>query len=161
LDFVATNPKLVPYVKQSQQTYQIIDTGLQEGIKPFTDRNFKLTHVPNQLTGLTLLQTRMGHKGIVDDRFAITLSVPSPAYMFLAIDERALQTYEQFAPPAWMQDLVPIDEKIFTDDPLMQETESGYAVFKQHIPEGTMTLGPACMNPFKDAMYFAFFAEAH
>jgi thiol-disulfide isomerase/thioredoxin len=159
VDYGATNPRHMPYIKKDEPTYQILENGLRKGAKPFSDRNYKIRTMPDRLTGLTLLQTKMGHKGIVDERFSIRLSVPKPVYLFLAIDERALETYRQFDIPAWMQKYVPTGEKIFTDDSIMKQSNSGYRVFVKPYPGGTMTLGPAAMNPSRTTMYFAFMAE--
>ena len=90
--------------------------------------------MPERLERLTLLQTKMGHTGIVDGQFFILLSVSRPVYLFLPIDERALETFEEFGIPAWMQEFVPTGKNIFTDDPIMKETKSGYLVFAHCRP---------------------------
>lgn len=159
VDFIPTNSKSDPFVKKEQEGYRIVPDGIKKGSNPFSDRDYKITLLPERLGNLTLLQTKMGHKGIVDARFGILLSVSRPVYLFLAIDERVLSTFEGFGTPIWMQEFAPTGEKIVTDDPVMKETSSGYLVFVKQCPSGRIVLGPCCANPFNNAMYFAFFAQ--
>ncbi len=158
-DFVPTNPRVVPYVQGTDQAYRVIPQGLKEGANPYTDRKYKFTSVPARFRDLTLLQTKGGHKGIVDGRFAIQLMVAQPAILFLAIDRRDLKTYEAFGCPPWLQDFEPTGEQLLTDDPMLATAGSAYLVFRKKIPAGPLTLGPCAVDPRTDSMYFAFFGQ--
>lgn len=155
-----TNPLTEPFVKKAEEDYRVIPAGLAKGAKPFSDRSYAITVVPGRLAGLTQLQTRMSHKSIIDGRFGIVLSVARPVYLFMAIDERMLTTFVETGAPAWMQDFAPTGDKIFTDDPLMKATETGYLIFARKCPAGRIVLGPCGANPKSNSMYFVFVAEA-
>jgi hypothetical protein len=160
VDYVPTNPQVVPLLTKSEESYRILSGGLMRDAKPYSDREYKITTMPERFQNLTLLQTKMGHKGIIDARFSVLLSVSKPVFLFLAVDERALKSFEEFGTPAWMQEYSPTGDKIFTDEPVMKATSAGYSVFVKQFQPGQIALGPGCGHPNYNAMYFAFFAEA-
>lgn len=159
-DHKVTNPLTEPFVKKTDEDYRVVPSGLVKGAKPFSDRNYTITVLPDRLAGLTQLQTRMSHKSIVDGRFGIVLSVARPAYLFVAMDERMLNNFVETGIPSWMQDFAPTGDKILTDDPLMKATEVGYLVFAKKCPAGRIVLGPCGADPKYNSMYFVFAAEA-
>lgn len=159
-DHKVTNPLTEPFVKKAEEDYRVIPAGLTKGAKPFSDRNYAITVVPDRLAGLTQLQTRMSHKSIIDGRFGIVLSAARPVQLFIAVDERMLTTFVETGTPTWMQDFAPTGDKIFTDDPLMKATETGYLIFVKKCPAGRIVLGPCGANPKSNSMYFIFVAEA-
>src|SRR5262249_42497632 len=124
------------------------------------DRKYRIEKLPSIFRGLTLVQTKAGHKAIVDHDYAIALSVEKPSFVFLAIDERAIDIYKQFGVPAWLQQFAPTGHKIAADDPWMKSSNAGYAVFVRKTGPGPVVLGPPCLS-LSNAMYFAFFAEAN
>ncbi|MEQ2009280.1 MAG: hypothetical protein ABMA26_21065 [Limisphaerales bacterium] len=159
-DHKVTNPLTEPFVKKADEDYRVVPSGLVKGAKPFSDRNYTISVLPDRLAGLTQLQTRMSHKNIIDGRFGIALSVARPVYLFVAMDERMLKTFAQTGTPSWMQDFAPTGDRILTDDPLMKATESGYLIFVKKCPAGRIVLGPCGANPKYNSMYFTFLAEA-
>jgi hypothetical protein len=158
--FVVGNPKSVPFLTRDDAGYGVIPGGLKVGALLYGDRKYKVRNLPAALSGLTLLRTRMGHKAVLDGRFAIILSSPKPCYVLVALDERALEIYKQHGAPGWLQEFAPTGHKIETDDPLMTDANAGYLVFARKTPRGRIALGPPCMDVDSNAMYFAFFAEA-
>ena len=84
-----------PFVDQSAKRYEVKQKALTTGAQPFSDRKYKISHLPPNFRNLTLLRTRMAHKSIVDSRFAIKLQAAQPCHVFVAIDERAIETYQK------------------------------------------------------------------
>ena len=125
-DFKPTNPILAPFVSAEQTNYRVEQ--LSKGVMPFVDRKYRVTRLPDAFNGLPLLRTKMGHKSIVDSRFALVLEVSEPAYAFLAIDERAIDTYKESGTPAWIHEFAPTGLRIVTDDPIMKQTDSARAI---------------------------------
>ncbi len=159
IDYVPSSPTVTPYVNREGSGYEVVKKGLEVGASPFTDRAFKIEQLPKDLSGLTLLQTRMGHKGIVDSRYAVVLSSEKPCYVFVAVDERAINTYKTNGSPAWLKEFAPTGLRIVTDDPLMKQTAAGFAVYAKQVSDDKIVLGPACCDPLWNAMYFAFFGS--
>jgi hypothetical protein len=157
-DYKTTNPVLRPFATVEEMDYRI--EKFSSDVMPWVDRKYRVESLPHTVKGLPLLRTRMGHKGIVDGRFALVLELKEPAYVFLAVDERAIDTYKRFGTPNWMRGFAPTGLRVVTDDPIMKQTSSGFAVFAKKAPKGELVLGPSSCNPYKDAMYFAFFGTA-
>jgi hypothetical protein len=156
--YVPSNPLSVPFFNPNDSGYQVVSKGLNDGASPYGDRKYKITKLPTALAGLTLLQTKMGHKTILDGRYSIVVSTPKPCLVFVAVDERAIDTYKQHGAPAWLQEYSPVGHKIATDDPIMAQTSSEYLVFARKSPGGRIVLGPPSLDGDWNAMYFAFFA---
>jgi hypothetical protein len=159
-NYVPARQDLVPLVAEKDTGYRIESKGLKPGSRPFGDRKYKLKEVPDALSGLTLLQTKMGHKSVVDGRFSVIVSVEKPSYVFLALDERALGIYKKFGTPSWLQEYAPTDLKITTDEPIMTESKASFLVFVKKVSAGRVSFGPPSLDEDKNAMYFACFAEA-
>ncbi len=87
-NFVPGRADLAPFVAEKDAGYRVEPAGLKVAARPFGDRKYQLKVVPESLSGLTLLQTKMGHKSFVDGRFSVIVSVARPSYVFLAVDER-------------------------------------------------------------------------
>jgi hypothetical protein len=158
-NYVALNPALATF-QGGDVGYRLVNDGLKVGALPYGDRKYSIQTLPSELTGLPLLVTKMAHKGIADSRYAIGLSCEKPCYVFVALDERALETFKKIGAPAWLQEYSPTDWRIETDDPLMSESKVGYVVFGRKAPAGRILLGAPAMDTNLNAMYFAFFAEA-
>src|SRR5207245_614411 len=58
------------YRAPKDRGYGVVPSGLQVGAPPYGDREYKIEKLPAVFAGLTLLQTRMGHKGVLDGRYA-------------------------------------------------------------------------------------------
>ncbi|HEY2415575.1 MAG TPA: hypothetical protein VGI40_25255 [Pirellulaceae bacterium] len=159
-DFVPTRADLKVLVPEMDGGYAIVQNGLANGITPFGDRKYKLSKVPKAFEGLTLLQTKMGHKAIVDATYAITVSTPKPCLVFLALDDRVIDIYKQHGTPGWLSEYEPTGETIKTDEPVMAETDAAYQVFVRKSGGGRIVLGPPGMDIRFNSMYFAFFGEA-
>jgi hypothetical protein len=157
--FVVGNPKSVPFLTREDSGYGVTPGGLKVGAVPFGDRKYKIEKLPKDFSGLPLLRTRMGDKAILDGRFAVILSAERACYVFVALDERALEIYKRHGAPGWLQEFAPTGHRVETDDPLMADAKAGYAVFARKAPAGRVTLGPPCMDVDSNSMYFAFFAE--
>src|SRR5262245_50917183 len=160
-NYVPGNPDLAPFIAQKDSGYAGVPGGLKVGVAPYGDRKYKIDKLDPAFAGLTLLQTKMGHKGILDGRFSVVLSAAKPCYVFVALDERAVKTYQQHGAPAWLQEFSPTGHQLKTDDTVMMaEDNAAYLVFVKKAPAGRIVLGPPCMDADVNAMYFAFFAEA-
>jgi hypothetical protein len=147
----------VTFIASKDKGYRIRHGELRGGALPYGDRTYAIRGIPDALAGLTLLQTRMGDKAISDGRYAIVLSVAKPCFVFLAIDERAIQRYSAVGTPQWLDEYSPTGHALVTDEPLMADVGAVYRVFARRVPAGRVVLGPACMDPNNNAMYFAFF----
>jgi hypothetical protein len=140
--------------------YRVVPGGLKGGAQPYVDREYRIEKLPEVFAGLPLLQTRMLHKPVLDGRFAVLLSAARPCWVFLAVDERALEIYKEHGVPGWLQEFAPTGQRLTTDDPVMAEEDAGYQVFVKKAPAGRIVLGPPCSWVRTNTMYFAFFAEA-
>ena len=151
-------PGLDPYLRTDGPTYQIVPGGLKRKAMPYTDRKYEILQLPEILEGLTLVQTRNGHKGVTDPRFSIVLTVEKPAYLFLAIDERMVRIWQRDGAPDWLKDFSPTGYRIVTDDPTMHELRP-YQVVTKKVGAGEVRLGPP-WNQFQRvpaySMYFVF-----
>lgn len=159
-NFVPTNPTVAPLVVQEDSGYSVLAGGLKEGALPYRDRKYKIQELDAAFSGLTLLQTKAGHKAIVDGRFSIVLDSTKPCHVFVAIDQRALDTYKQHGTPTWLEEFAPTGKTIATDDPIMAQTKATYLVFVRSVPAGLIALGSPGLDLRHNSMYFAFFAEA-
>src|SRR5207302_5524945 len=98
-NFVVGNPKSMPFLTKDDAGYGVVPGGLKVGALPYGDRKYRVQELPEALAGLTLLRTRMGHKAVLDGRFAIVLAATKPCYVLVAVDERALEIYKQHGVP--------------------------------------------------------------
>lgn len=160
-NFVPGRPDLIPYIADEDTRYRIEPEGLKVGARTYGDRKYKLRQVPEALRGLTLLQTKMGHKSVVDGRYSVILSVAAPCYVFVAVDERALETYRTHGAPSWLQEYAPTGLKLATDDVVMAQSGASFLVFVRKALAGRVALGPPSLDEDTNAMYFAFFAAAN
>jgi len=151
---------LESFVPSEDTGYHVVDSGLKEGAQPYGDRKYKFKKLDAPFTGLTLLQTKMGHKAILDGRYSIVLSAAKPCYVLVAIDERALDTYKKHGTPAWLEEFMPTGHKLATDEPIMNQMGASYLVFVKQVAAGRIVLGPPCLDVDINSMYFAFFAQA-
>jgi hypothetical protein len=159
-DFVPTRPELRALVAEKDSGYQIIPKGLAIGALPFGDRKYKVAKLPPAFVGLTLLQTKMGHKAVADGNYSVTVEAAKPCLVFLALDERVIETYKEHGTPGWLQEYTPTGESIRTDEPVMAEADAGFQVYVRKSAGGRIVFGPPSMDVQYNAMYFAFFGEA-
>src|SRR5438105_2651220 len=87
VDFVPGNEELKPFLPAQDSGYKIVPGGMKVGNVMYGDRNYKFERLPQGFSGLTLLQTKAGHKGIVDANYAITVTAAKPCLVFVAIDQ--------------------------------------------------------------------------
>ena len=137
-------------------SYTIAANGLLVGGMPFTDRNYRLVTVPQELQGLTLLRTAMGNKKVRDGDFAITLGTDDEVNVFLAVDSRLLDYWETVSKPEWFRGYRPTRFTVATDDADMQQQGQDYRVYGKRVEAGKFTLGPP-RGTSVCTMYFAFF----
>jgi hypothetical protein len=159
-NYIPSHPSLEPYVPSEDKGYHVVESGLKEGVRPYGDRKYRLSKLDAIFTGFTLLQTKMGHKAILDGRYSIVLSAAKPCYVFVAVDERALETYKKHGTPAWLEEYRPTGHTLATNEPVMNQARAGYLVFVKQASAGRIVLGPPCVDAAYNAMYFAFFAQA-
>jgi hypothetical protein len=145
--------KDVSRVTGAETSCRVIAGGLRIGALTYFDRSYSITRLPEEFTGLTLLQTALQHTPVLDGRFAIVLATAKPCFVFVAVDEKALKTYKQHVIPSWLQEYTPTGRQIVTD-------RGNFPVFVRQALPGRIALGPPCMNASANAMYFAFFAVA-
>jgi hypothetical protein len=146
-----------PFMKEGKATCHLIHGGLKKGTAYYTDRVYRINLVPQALEGLTLLQTRNGHKCIVDGRYAIVVVSDEPCYCFVALDERAAAVYQEHGMPSWLEEFTLTKYRITTDDAFMEGADTGYIVLAKYAPAGRIALGPHAGHPLDTSMYFAFF----
>jgi len=158
-DFVPATEELKPFLPAKDSGYKVIPKGLNVGAVTFGDRNYKIEKLPDAFKGLTLLQTKAGHKAIVDSTYSIVLSAEKPCLVFVALDQRVIETYTQHGTPAWLQEYAPTEERIKTDDPIMGQTDAEFLVFVRKSAGGRIVLGPPSMDISMNSMYFAFFGQ--
>ncbi|HMC11770.1 MAG TPA: hypothetical protein VKH44_10785 [Pirellulaceae bacterium] len=158
-DFVPGNEELKPFLPEKDSGYMVIPKGLKVGAVTFGDRKYKIEKLPPAFAGLTLLQTKAGHKAVIDANYAIVVSAAKPCLVFVALDQRVMDTYTQHGTPGWLQEFAPTDEKIKTDDPIMAQTGAEFLVFVRKSAGGRIVLGPPAMDISFNSMYFAFFGE--
>src|SRR3954469_2005944 len=159
IDFVPGNEEIKPFLPAQDRGYKVIEGGLKVGGVTFGDRNYKVEKLPPAFAGLTLLQTKAGHKGIVDANYAITVTAAKPCLIFVALDQRVIDTYTQHGIPGWLQEYAPTGEQIKTDDPIMAQIDAQFLVFVRKSAGGRIVLGPPAMDTSTNSMYFAFFGE--
>jgi hypothetical protein len=58
--FVVSNPKSLPFQTRDDAGYGVVAGGLKVGAFPYGDRKYKVQKLPEALSGLTLLRTKMG-----------------------------------------------------------------------------------------------------
>jgi hypothetical protein len=158
-DFVPGNAELKAFLPEKDSGYKVIAKGLNVGAVTFGDRNYKIEKLPPAFAGLTLLQTKAGNKAVVDATYAVIVSAAKPCLVFVALDQRVLDTYTQHGTPSWLQEYTPTEEKIKTDDPIMAQTGAEFLVFVRKSAGGRIVLGPPAMDISLNSMYFAFFGE--
>ena len=146
------------YNMPNQDTgYRLVPGGLKVGAPPYGDRTYKISKLDAPFAGLPLLQTKMGHKSVLDGRFSVVVAAAQPCLVFVALDERCLETYKAHGIPAWLQEFAPTGHKLTTDEPIMTERDASYLVFIKKAAAGRITFGPPCSSK-GTTMYFAFFA---
>jgi hypothetical protein len=153
-------PRYSSFVKGDGATCELVYGGLKPGTMYHTDRTYELVDIPAKLEGLTLLQTKMGHKSIVDGRYSIVVSFSQPGYCFVALDERCVRTYQESGMPSWLEEYSLTDYRIATSDANMRRGGKQYIVLAKHVAGDRVALGPSAGHPHNNAMYFAFFASA-
>jgi hypothetical protein len=158
-DFVPDIAELKAFLPAKDSGYKVIEKGLNVGAVTFGDRNYKIEKLPPTLAGLTLLQTKAGHKAIIDANYSIVVSSAKPCLVFLALDQRVIDTYTQHGTPGWLGEYAPTAERIKTDDPIMAQTGAEFLVFVRKSAGGRIVLGPPAMDISMNSMYFAFFGE--
>jgi hypothetical protein len=159
-DFVPTRADLAGLVPEKDAGYAIIPKGLVIGATPFGDRKYKLSKLPKGCEELTLLQTKMGHKAVIDATYSITVLAAKPCLVFLALDQRVIDTYKQHGTPSWLLEYEPTGETMKSDEPVMTEADAAYLLFVRKSAGGRIVLGPPSMDIQFNSMYFAFFGEA-
>jgi hypothetical protein len=146
-----------PYVPDDDKGYRLVPGGLKVATPPYGDRTYKISKLDAPFAGLPLLQTKMGHKSVLDGRFSVVVAAAQPCLVFVALDERCLEIYEAHGAPAWLQEFAPTGHKLNTDEPGMAEDNASYLVFVKKAAAGRITFGPPCTSS-GTTMYFAFFA---
>jgi hypothetical protein len=158
-DFVPGNPELKAFLPEKDTGYKVIAKGLNVGAVTFGDRNYKIEKLPPAFAGLTLLQTKAGHKAVIDANYSIIVAAARPCLVFVALDQRVIDIYTQHGTPGWLQEYAPTEEQIKTDDPIMAQTGAEFKVFVRKSAGGRIVLGPPAMDISLNSMYFAFFGE--
>ena len=156
-DFGPIFQPLTAYLRSEGFNYKIVPEGIKQGAMPYTDRTYTIQELPALANGLTLLQTKMGHKGIGDRAFSIVVATEKPAYLFLAIDERMIRQWQKDGTPEWVQDFGPTGYRIVTDDPTMRE-ERVYQIAARKVAASQIKLGPPWNHPQEDTSYSMYFA---
>lgn len=122
----------------SGHSYEMDWTGLAVGKRHYTDREYAITAIPNELQGLPFLRTSNN-----DDRSSgpqwLTLTTDTPVDVLVAVDVRC-QT-----PLEWMRIG---HEDGFTDTSLQLETtDPVFQIYRKSYPAGAITLGGNTNQP--------------
>jgi hypothetical protein len=136
----------------SGDLYRVVAGGLKVGGLPFSDRRYSIEQLPDELSGLTLLQTKLQDRVVLDVRFGIVLETAKACWVFVAVEENSLETYKQHGVPSWLQEYAPTGHQLVTGN-------GNFRVFFKMASAGRIVLGPPCVE-LRNYMYFAFFAEA-
>jgi len=103
-------------------------SNLRPGVRPYTDRNFRIEKVPDSLRGATFLQTQNCDDKVSGDDW-LSFTAHRPVRVIMALDRRLP------GPPEWVRDhFAPMDEVIRAD----------HWIFRLHsaeFPAGRITLG--------------------
>jgi len=158
-DFVPGDPELQPFVPAQDSGYKVVQKGLNIGAVPYGDRGYKIEKLPPVFAGLTLLQTKVGHKAVADVTYSIIVSASKPCLVFVALDQRVFPIYANNGAPGWLNEYAPTGEKIKTDDPFMARAGAEFEVFVRKSAGGRIVLGSPSMDTSSNSMYFVFFGE--
>jgi tetratricopeptide repeat protein len=145
-------------VRQSDKGYSIITGGLQDGQMIYSDRDFRLTNIPETLQGLTMLQTMNGHKQEEAASFQIKIQCNQAGCVFVAIDPRMMFYWGANSIPEWIRGYRATDYRIVSDDPDIGDLGWNYLVVGKEVSSGEVILGPP-MGTGGSSMYFAFFGK--
>jgi hypothetical protein len=137
------------YMPNDDTGYRLVPGGLKVGALPYGDRTYKITKLDAPFAGLPLLQTKNGHKSVLDGRFSVVVAAAQPCLVFVALSQGCLETYKEHGTPAWLQEFAPTGHKLATDN-------ASYLVFVKKAAAGRIAFGPPCSS--SSSMYFAFFA---
>ena len=127
---VSDKPSFVPFTDIRPSSGRRYEAAvLRPGTACYTDRDYRMTKVPPELTGLTFLRTACGdadaHSGIT---VSITLRYPSTVYL---IDDARAENLPRWARGKWQ----PTDYLIEGDDPRAMK------VYLADFPAGPVTFG--------------------
>ncbi|MES2569393.1 MAG: PVC-type heme-binding CxxCH protein, partial [Verrucomicrobiota bacterium] len=106
--------------------------GLHVGAPVYSDRNYKLTRVPELLAGSTFIQMPNSDAGSTGDDL-LSFDLPMPATLFIAHDRRIA------APPKWMALEKPDGFK--DSDLVMASSDATFRLWQKDFPAGRVTLG--------------------
>lgn len=149
------------FVRRPDSLYAVVPQGLKIGARPYTDRQYVVTELPESLVGLTLLQTCNGHKARRGPEFEVTLSLPQASGVFLAVDGRVFTYWEATGVvPAWLKEYRVTQHRIFIAG---VEPHREYKVLFKEVGPGRMTLGESggWGGRRNNSMYFVFFCDLH
>lgn len=111
---------------------------LEEGGKFFHDRDYTITHIPEEFLGLTQVSTSADCPGGQD--YKLTFDIDRPAYVYTAWDSRHTRPEERGQDPRdWFTDAyTDTGETLFLDAP---HDPTEYFIYKSNEPfEGTVEL---------------------
>lgn len=111
---------------------------LEEGGKFFHDRDYTITHIPEEFLGLTQVSTSADCPGGQD--YKLTFDIDRPAYVYTAWDSRHTRPEERGQDPKdWFTDAyTDTGETLFLDAP---HDPTEYFIYKSNEPfEGTVEL---------------------
>ena len=114
------------------RNYEIVEMGLQPGIKVYTDRDFTYGAIPAEVQGLTYIRTANEDKNSHGEGH-LTFDLNVPATLYVAHDERLSRK------PGWMSDFT-------RTDLLLPTSDVPFRLYKLDVLGGKTVLGGNAEN---------------
>lgn len=130
-EFDLSTPQILPFSDIYSSTGRPYRAAtLEPGVFYYTDRNYRITKVPNELKGLTFLQTACSD-GDTPDQLTVSLKLKYPSTVYF-IDDARSEKLPAWARGKWQNTGLKIEG---TDPKTMK-------VYQAELPAGILKLGP-------------------
>jgi putative membrane-bound dehydrogenase-like protein len=111
-------------------SYEVIDDGLQRGVRPYVGSSDTIVTLPEALAGATIIRTHPADHGSADNKELISFRTNLAGTLTIAVDSR-------YAVPAWID-----DNYSKLDEGLTTSREGGhFHLYQRHLPAGEISLG--------------------
>ena len=126
----------------SGRHYQPDWTGLQRGKRHYTDRDYRITEIPDELTGVPFLRPANNDDRSTGDHW-LSFDLTEPCDIIVGVDAR------NNAPLSWMRIGQP--DGFMTTGLQLATTDSVFDLYRKHFPAGGVTLGGNTNDPVTDS----------
>ena len=115
----------------SRSTYDVIDDGLQRGVRPYLDgHRDTIVALPETLAGATIIRTRFEDKDTPDNKELVSFRTNVAGTLTIAVDSR-------YPAPAWIDDSFSKTDDVLTTS----RKNSKFDLYQKHLPAGKVSLG--------------------